>query len=69
MTVLFQKLHSLAQLTGKKLVIEADGGDVSIGIGDSVFYCSTIDTEILATALLHLSLGAKLEKDEEEKAD
>lgn len=67
MAILIDRLQSLAQLTGNKLKIESDNGEVSIEIGQSVYYSKKLDTNSLADALLHLSLGAKLEKGEEEK--
>jgi hypothetical protein len=65
MAVLIQRLQSLAQLTGNKLVIESDRSGVSIQVGDSTYHTDLLNTDSLASALLHLSLGAKIEKGEE----
>lgn len=63
MTVLLQKLHSLAQLSNNNLLIEVNNENVVISVGESKYYTDIINTDTLSSALMHLSMGASLEQE------
>lgn len=72
MTILVNKLSTLAGMRSSNLSIKVDGRTsfgVEISIGDDTYYAESLNSESLASALLHLSMisGAKTTRDEDEK--